>query len=213
MPQNICRHIRPSGRRCQTPAVRNRALCYFHQSLTEKHNGDIPAFLNAIAVAPPNDLDPGYLRREPHIAQYYGIRPAGPADLDLPPLEDRDSIQIAVSTLCNALAQNRLDHRRAATLFYGLQIAVANLRSHYPAESGDALTATPAVDVILNEHGQLVAPPDDPACALPAESAGKEQTEAAANISPKHPPAPNLHPNLHRYNSFPQTLQREALLK
>ena len=28
-----CRHIRPSGRRCQASALRNRAFCYYHESI------------------------------------------------------------------------------------------------------------------------------------------------------------------------------------
>ncbi len=162
MPQNICRHIRPSGRRCQTPAVRNRALCYFHQNLTEKHNGDIPTFLQTVASIPPKHLDPDHLRRNPLEQEYFGIRPSGPSDIDLPPLEDRDSIQIALSTILNALAQNRIDHRRAGTLLYGLQIAVANLRSAYPTDAADA-ASEPSLEVVIDtvpdEHGQLLCPP------------------------------------------------------
>lgn len=30
---NLCRHIMPSGKRCDSPALRNRPCCYFHTNL------------------------------------------------------------------------------------------------------------------------------------------------------------------------------------
>jgi hypothetical protein len=30
---NLCRHVMPSGKRCDSPALRNRPCCYFHSNL------------------------------------------------------------------------------------------------------------------------------------------------------------------------------------
>ena len=49
--------------------------------------------------------------------------------LDLPLLEDANAIQIAVQEVINAVAEDRLDRRRAGLMLYGLNIAVSNLRN------------------------------------------------------------------------------------
>ena len=47
--------------------------------------------------------------------------------LDLPPLEDRTSIQIAVSRVLASLAAGLIDRRDAGMYLYGIQIAASNL--------------------------------------------------------------------------------------
>jgi hypothetical protein len=54
---------------------------------------------------------------------------SAPLELDLPPLEDVESIQVSISLLIAALARNRIDSKRAAVLLYGLQLASTNARS------------------------------------------------------------------------------------
>ncbi|MES2393598.1 MAG: hypothetical protein V4555_18315, partial [Acidobacteriota bacterium] len=48
------------------------------------------------------------------------------APLDLPPVEDTESIQLALIDVLQALAANQLDTKRAGLLLYGLQVASAN---------------------------------------------------------------------------------------
>jgi hypothetical protein len=43
-------------------------------------------------------------------------------------LEDAESVQIAISLVVAALARNRIDSRRAATILYALQLASTNAR-------------------------------------------------------------------------------------
>jgi hypothetical protein len=52
--------------------------------------------------------------------------PGKPVHLD--PLHDRNSVQIALSTVINALATNTLDTRRASALLYGIQLAASHLQ-------------------------------------------------------------------------------------
>jgi hypothetical protein len=162
MPTRICRHIRPSGRRCQTRAMRGNPLCYYHLKLTEKHNGDVPAFLHTLETMPSQHRDPEYFKKNRFDAQYYGLRPAGPDDIDLPPLEDADSIQIALSTVLNALAQRRIETKRASVLLFGLQVARVNLNTLRREQPQLDPASEPVLETVLNEHGELIAPDDDP---------------------------------------------------
>ena len=47
--------------------------------------------------------------------------------LELPVLEDRSAIQLALAQILDALATARIDHKRAGLLLYGLQIASQNI--------------------------------------------------------------------------------------
>ena len=49
--------------------------------------------------------------------------------LDLPLLEDGNAIQIAVQEVISAVAEERIDPRRAGLMLYGLNTAVCNLRN------------------------------------------------------------------------------------
>ena len=48
--------------------------------------------------------------------------------LDIPPLEDANAIQFALTDIARAVADERLDLKRATVLGYLLQTATANLR-------------------------------------------------------------------------------------
>ncbi len=48
--------------------------------------------------------------------------------LDIPPLEDANAIQFALTDIARAVADERLDLKRATILGYLLQIAAANLK-------------------------------------------------------------------------------------
>lgn len=53
---------------------------------------------------------------------------AGNGNIELPAITDYESVQLALSTVIHAVAAGTLDTARAKVLFYGLQIASANLR-------------------------------------------------------------------------------------
>jgi hypothetical protein len=46
--------------------------------------------------------------------------------IELSPLEDRESVQVALSLVINALATGQLETKRATALLYGLQLASIN---------------------------------------------------------------------------------------
>lgn len=154
MPTEICRHIRANGTRCGSPALRGEALCYFHRRDRERYpnrihrsvDDDTPAILHSL------QYDRERLQREPMLAEY--LAPA-PATLEFPALEDRESIQIALSMLLSALGRNELEPKRAGMMLYGLQVASSNAKS---------LTRDPATvtETVVDEQGLELAPDEDP---------------------------------------------------
>jgi hypothetical protein len=72
---------------------------------------------------------------------------AKPPIFELPPLEDANSIQLAVMEVCRALLEDRIDQRRAGLLLYALQIASSNLRrvDFEPLELAEAKPAPVSV--------------------------------------------------------------------
>jgi hypothetical protein len=108
----ICRHIKTNGRRCKSPSLGLSAFCYFHSRLHRRHKNLLENNSNPTSSA---TGQPQYL--------------PDPLELELPPLEDAESIQVSISLLVLALARNRIDSKRAAVLLYGLQLASSNARS------------------------------------------------------------------------------------
>lgn len=97
----LCRHIRTNGTQCKSPALTGRDCCYYHDRLHHHHS----SYRHATVTQ--GQLIPGQ-----HI--------------QLAPLEDRDSVQVALSQVINALATGRLETKRALALLYGLQLASTN---------------------------------------------------------------------------------------
>ena len=155
MNTTICRHIRLNGARCGSPALSGSSLCFHHSRLARHHrhlapqpssDDATPTVLHPIALS-------DHTQRNPLLAEYH--RPT--LVLDLPPLEDRDSIQVALSMVITAMAQQRIDPKLATSILYGLQVASANARN--------LSTDTPknvVRDTVL-EDGQQLAPDEDPA--------------------------------------------------
>jgi hypothetical protein len=101
MQLTLCRHIKTNGTRCKAPSLTDGTWCYFHHRLHQRHTAFRPTAANR-----------GYLIPGQHI--------------ELIPLEDRQSVQVALSVVINALATGQLDIKRATALLYGLQLASNN---------------------------------------------------------------------------------------
>jgi hypothetical protein len=95
----LCRHIKTNRSKCKSPALRGQDFCYFHERHHRRHT---------VTRRPANQPIP---------------RP-----IHFDPPEDRDSVQIAISVVVNALALGTLDTRRASTLLYGIQLAASHLQ-------------------------------------------------------------------------------------
>jgi hypothetical protein len=128
-----CRHIFTSGRKCQSPALKDQTFCYFHSNTRKK---------TAPAHQP---YDPYTDPKETVLA--------------LTPLEDPDAIQLALSDVVLALAANKIDSRRARILIYGLQVASLN---HRHRASMTAKEEAPEKAIVREAHrhedGTLIGP-------------------------------------------------------
>jgi hypothetical protein len=106
MQYELCRHVKTNGLQCKAAALAGGIWCYFHHRLHQRHS----AFRPTAATR-------GYLIPGQHI--------------ELAALEDRESVQVALSVVINALATGQLDIKRATALLYGLQLASNNARGLY----------------------------------------------------------------------------------
>lgn len=129
-----CRHIRPDGRRCGSPALRAGHFCY-HHDLTRRTGPRQPQ-VNSARAAKSNTFS----------------LPT-PADLS-----ERSGLQLAVGQILHKIAHNEIDPRRAGLLLYGLQIASSLLPK--TAAPGTAPLPEQVVEEIV-EDPELgtVAPP------------------------------------------------------
>jgi hypothetical protein len=129
MPYALCRHIKTNGTRCKAPSLTTGIWCYFHSRLHQRHQ--------AFRFKGPAR---GYLVPGQHI--------------ELTALEDRESVQVSLSVVINALAVGNLDIKRATVLLYGLQLASSNARGLYtePYASSVVRNVEPSpegLDVVL----------------------------------------------------------------
>ena len=93
-----CHHYQaPSGQRCGSPALKGEYYCYHH--IVKQ-----AARTNRRVL-----IDPEVTRME------------------IPPIEDRPSIFIALAAVVHRLAENTIDTRRAGQMIYGLQVALQSL--------------------------------------------------------------------------------------
>ncbi len=123
MQYTLCRHIKTNGLQCQSPALRRQELCFFHARLHQRHAG----FRHTDSA--PDLLVPG-------------------RHIELAPLEDRESVQVALSVVINALATGQLETSRATAILYGLQLASNNAARLGTQPSPAALIAsTPTAEL------------------------------------------------------------------
>lgn len=168
-----CRHIRPSGRRCQSPALRNKPFCYYHASANAHHRALHPPDDGTSNILYPigcDDLDD--IRRQPLLAEYYG-NTRGPVHLEFPPLEDANSVQLALSMILTVLGQNCLEPKRAATMLYALQIAAGNARNLTHNETSVVR------EIVRDDSGNLMSPDEDPEQILDLQTFLEEDEEEA----------------------------------
>ena len=97
MPYELCRHVKTNGRRCGSPALTDGMWCYFHHRLLTRHRN-----LNTPGTG------------------------TVPVDLKLPPLEDHESIQVALSLVADAIVTGTLPEKRAAVLLRAIGLASRN---------------------------------------------------------------------------------------
>ncbi len=103
----ICEHIKPSGTRCGSPALRDHKFCYYHSKVRK--------------TVPRNNLfvfldNPGRKENDPYYA------------FEFPYLEDAAGVQIAFMQFIYGVSQHRIEEWRARMILSALHGAAANLR-------------------------------------------------------------------------------------
>src|SRR6266849_7336343 len=94
-----CQHIKTNGTQCGSPALRNQRFCYFHKKWHDQR-----ILINSARA-----------RRTR-------------AALDLPVLEDADSVQVGLMQVMRLTLTGQLDSKTAGLMLYALQTASLNLR-------------------------------------------------------------------------------------
>jgi hypothetical protein len=94
-----CEHLKVNGTQCEPPALRRNHFCFFHKRWQETR-----IILNANRA-----------RR-------------GRATLDLPVLEDANSIQVSLMQIMRLILNGQIDPKTAGLLLYALQTASSNLK-------------------------------------------------------------------------------------
>jgi hypothetical protein len=145
MPVTTCRHIKTNGKRCQSPTLGLSAFCYFHSRLHRRHRH----LLETSSALPVSVINP--TTHGPSLPES-----APPIELELPPIEDAESIQVSISLLIAALARNRIELKRASVLLYALQLASSNARSITIEPNAPSVTRS----VIRTRSGRDLATPD-----------------------------------------------------
>jgi hypothetical protein len=109
---NRCQHIKVNGTQCGSPALRRNRFCYFHK----RHHEERIEF--NIDCAKNDRATNGRLK---------DARSRRKAAIDLPVLEDANSIQVSLMQIMRLLVARDIDGKTAGLLLYALQTASANL--------------------------------------------------------------------------------------
>jgi hypothetical protein len=96
-PAKICEQRKANGDPCQSPALRDKRFCHYHEIM-----GPSPININ---------------NTEPNPSSH----------IYLPQLEDAASIQSAISEVCEMMLHRRIEPKEASALFYAMQVASTNL--------------------------------------------------------------------------------------
>ena len=110
----LCRHVKEDGIYCHTPALSGRPYCYRHLRLRGQQ-----------------------MRMARAVAQRLSYQ------LVLPPLDDMNAVQSALTHVAAALTAGLLERRRAGQLLYALQQAANNLRFLARAQAPSKATLAP----------------------------------------------------------------------
>jgi hypothetical protein len=196
----ICRHLKTDGRRCQSPALTGGALCYFHTNLHHAHRR--PRTVEALssgwqesAIEAEGDPEGDPLA----LARVYPHQD----EIQFPPLEDAESIQLATSMLFQSIATGQIYFKRARLLLYTLKIACINQRALAVARAADTGTTAIPSRIVRTADGHALVPPDD-------DAAASADPPAAIGLSPTvASPALAHSSNLTPHSADPKTAKPE----
>ena len=121
-----CQHIKVNGTQCGSPALKGRRLCFFHNRWRETR-------IDFCQSGAP--------------AHYI-------TSIDLPVLEDANSVQVALMQVLRLILARQLDPKTAGLLLYGLQTASINLKRTRlePIQRDVVIEPRRVADNCLGEH-------------------------------------------------------------
>ena len=93
-----CDHLKEDGVYCDSPALRGQNFCYFHLDIRARR------------------MQAAQARRRGEACR-----------LHFPVLEDMHAVQVSLTLVLDALADDRIDHKRAGLMLYTLQLASTSL--------------------------------------------------------------------------------------
>jgi len=124
---NRCQHIKVNGTQCGSPALRRNRFCYFHKRY---HDEQVALHLDQVT----NDRAKTDQRRRRIM-------------IDLPVLEDANSIQVSLMQIMRLLITGELNGKTAGLLLYALQTASSNLqRTRFEPDMHDVILDPRAVN-------------------------------------------------------------------
>jgi hypothetical protein len=119
MPYELCRHTKADGTPCNAACMTDSFWCYFHARMHSRHRA---------------------LRETK--------APQKRSPLQIPVIEDRESVQLAASLIVGALVAGHLEEKRAAVILKALQLASRNLPGSADSAQrpGSVTRTTPTLD-------------------------------------------------------------------
>jgi hypothetical protein len=131
----LCTHIKTNGSLCRSPALAGEPLSFFHNRLQVTHKRPQDARPLASYSQEYAILSEGGPEEDPFaVARAYPHQ----NEIDFPPLEDAEAVQLATSMLFQAIATGQIHFKRARLLIYALKIAVINHRALIQSRTTDA---------------------------------------------------------------------------
>jgi hypothetical protein len=169
-----CNHLKEDGVYCDSPALRDQKFCYFH--------------LNARA----RRLQMAQARRRGETCR-----------IQLPVLEDMHAVQVSLQQVLEALADDRIDHKRAGLMLYALQQAATTLNCtpEWKGSRPQVELDHPLRAIAVPNLEEQYALPNDIDLEAPPEVAVAE-AELKENLPPGQPINKPAHPRLERVANF-----------
>ena len=142
----VCSHIKPSGQRCGSPAMRGQAYCFYHCGLRECLPPD-----RGLLAEPGSEVSKAAAMGKIPLA-FFGDAaaiqtPTPPMPkIPMPIFEDAAAVQIGYMQVMWAITQHKLDLKEARLMLSALNGARRNLRQMEECLRTAAMVATAPQD-------------------------------------------------------------------
>jgi len=188
----LCRHIKTNGRRCQSPAIKGKALCFHHRNIHRTHRR--PQSAESLMSTWKEDTLKGYRTAD---IDPLAVARAYPKqnEFHFPALEDAESVQLATSMLFQAIATGQIHFLRAKLLLATLKVATLNMRAVTTAARFTPDPGPIPTEVVRTTSGHILAAPEDretPSCtaeAAPPSTPDQNENAPRADEAPHIPAA------------------------